>query len=204
MKILSCEDHDLFRAGLETVLGGLPSQVELLEARSAAEAREVLAADPEVGLVLLDLELPDANGLEFLVELRARFPLVGVAIISASERPASVRTALDAGAVGYIPKSSDRDVLLGALGVVLAGGIYMPAHLLDAAAQSGVPGLTARQQDVASLLAKGLTNREIAGVLEIGPGTVKTHVAAILRALDVSNRTEAVMELVERGLMVEG
>ena len=201
MKILSCEDHDLFREGLRHVLLGLPGRPQLLEARTAAAARECLANDPEIGLVLLDLALPDATGLDFLRELRRDHPLTGVAIVSASERPADVRAALEAGAAGYIPKSSDRDVLVGALSVVLAGGVYMPAHLLDAAPPSSLPGLTARQRDVAGLLARGLTNKEIASVLGIGPGTVKTHVAAILRELDVTNRTEAVMELVERGLV---
>lgn len=202
--ILSCEDHDLFREGLRHVVNGLPGLPGLIEARNAAEARRALASDPDIGLVLLDLALPDADGLEFLAEIRAGYPLTGVAIVSASERPEAVRAALDAGAVGYIPKSSERDVLVGALSVVLAGGVYMPAALLDAARQPPVPGLTARQQDVAALLAKGLTNKEIASVLGIGAGTVKTHVAAILRELDVTNRTEAVMELVERGLVASG
>ncbi len=201
VRILSCEDHDLFREGLRHVLAGLPGGPELVEARSAAEARRALAHDPEIGLVLLDLALPDAQGLDLLAELRRDFPLTGVAIVSASERPEDVRAALDAGAVGYIPKSSEREVLLGALSVVLAGGVYMPAPLLDAARPATLPGLTARQQEVAALLARGLTNKEIAGVLGIGAGTVKTHVAAILRELDVTNRTEAVMALFERGLV---
>lgn len=204
MKILSCEDHDLFREGLRQVLLGLPGPPDLVEARTAAEARQALADDDSIGLVLLDLALPDAQGLEFLAELRSTFPLAGVAIVSASERPADVRTALDAGAVGYIPKSSDREVLIGALSVILAGGVYMPAHLLGAAERAPLPGLTARQQDVAGLLAKGLTNKEIASVLGIGSGTVKTHVAAILRELDVTNRTEAVSELFERGIVASG
>jgi len=202
--ILSCEDHDLFREGLRHVVNGLPGPPGLVAARNAAGARRALASDPDIGLVLLDLALPDADGLEFLAEIRAGYPLTGVAIVSASERPEDVRAALDAGAVGYIPKSSERDVLVGALSVVLAGGVYMPAALLDAARQPSVPGLTARQQDVAALLAKGLTNKEIASVLGIGAGTVKTHVAAILRELEVTNRTEAVMELVGRGLVASG
>lgn len=204
VKILSCDDHSLFREGLRQVLQDLPETYALVEARTAAEAREALAAEPEIGLVLLDLDLPDARGLEFLSELRAKFPLVGIAIVSASERPADVRASLDQGAVGYLPKSSDRALLLRALQVVLAGGAFVPPHLLEATRSEGLPGLTQRQKDVAGLLAKGLTNKEIAAVLGIGTGTVKTHVAAILRELGASNRTEAVVELMERGVVPPG
>ncbi len=201
MKLLSCDDHSLFREGLRQVLLDLPASYELLEARSAAETRRALESNPEIGLVLLDLELPDARGIDLLTELRERFPLVGVAVVSASERPADVSACMELGAVGYIPKSSDRGQMLEALQVVLAGGAWVPPELLSALRRQPLPGLTPRQRDVARLLAKGLTNREIGGVLGIGSGTVKTHVAAILRELAVSNRTEAVLELVDHGIV---
>lgn len=199
VKILSCEDHVLFRDGLRGVVAELPEAPELVGAATAAEAFRLLEADPDIGLVLLDLALPDADGFDVLRRLREQHPLVGVAVVSASERAADVREALDAGASGFIPKGAERGVLLGALQLILAGGVYAPHDLLQAEPAS--EGLTPRQLEVARLLAKGLTNAEIANVLSIGAGTVKSHVAAILETLDVSNRTEAVSALIERGVL---
>ncbi len=199
VKVLSCEDHALFRDGLRGVVAELPGTPELVDVATAAEMFRALDADADIGLVLLDLTLPDADGLDALRTLRREHPLVGVAVISASESALDVREALDAGAVGFIPKSGDREELRGALEQILRGGAYVPEGLLAGAAETA--GLTPRQLDVAALVAKGLTNAEIADVLEIGAGTVKTHVAAILEALDVSNRTEAVSALIERGVV---
>lgn len=199
LKILSCEDHALFRDGLRGVVAELPDAPELIGAGSAAEAFRVLEADPDVCLVLLDLALPDADGFDVLRAMRERHPLVAVAVVSASESPRDVREALEAGASGFIPKSAERGVLLGALQMVLAGGVYAPPGLLRD--EPATAGLTPRQVEVARLMAKGLTNAEIADVLGIGAGTVKTHVAAILETLEVSNRTEAVSALIERGVL---
>jgi DNA-binding NarL/FixJ family response regulator len=208
MKILACDDHDLFREGLRRVVGELGGEAELLEAGDAEEALSLVEAHPDLGLVLLDLSLPGASGLSLLRTLRERFPLVGVVVVSASEDPADIRAALDAGASGFVPKTSKRGVLLSALELVLAGGVYVPPALLrpgaaapDAPARrERVTALTPRQRDVLRLMQKGLTNREIADVLGISAATVKVHVAAILETLDVSNRTEAAMAMAELGL----
>jgi DNA-binding NarL/FixJ family response regulator len=209
MKLLSCDDHDLFRAGLRQVLADLGGEPELLEAADAEQAFAVLREQPDVDLVLLDLGLPGTSGLEALRTLRREHPLVPVVVISASERPADIRASLDAGASGFIPKSARRPVLLSALELVFSGGVYVPPALL--AATRNTPGgderreraelLTPRQRAVVGLLAKGLTNKEIADVLGIRSGTVKVHVAAILETLDVSNRTEAVAAMIELGLV---
>ncbi len=211
MKILSVEDHELFRDGLRVALqalasGGAPggspgtAAIELVEAHTGAQALEVLERDADVGLVLIDLSLPDWDGLELLRIVRARFPTVAALVVSASQRAADARAALEAGASGFVPKRAGRAVLVSALQLVLAGEVYVPPLLLEAQ-DDAAPALTPRQQDVAELLVKGLTNKEIANVLGMGTGTAKTHVAAILEALGVANRTEAVLALVERGLV---
>jgi len=200
LKILSVEDHELFRDGLRYALASLSDPPELVEAHTGGEALERLARDAEIGLTLIDLGLPDQDGLDLLRTVRARHPTVAVAVISGSERPSDARAALAAGAVGYVPKGAARAVLLSALQLILAGGVYVPPFLV-AAGQERPALLSPRQQEVAALMVKGLTNQEIGDVLGIGGGTVKSHVAAILHALEVANRTEAVLALVERGLV---
>lgn len=201
MKILSCEDHDLLRDGLHPLLRSLPGNPSLLEASTAADAREILAREGDVALVLLDLGLPDVDGLDLLSEIRAQYPATGVVVFSGSTRASDVRAALDRGAQGYIPKSASREDLVDALAKVLDGEVYVPPSLLQAAEAIASTHLTPRQREVAELLVRGLTNREIGDVLGIRMGTVKNYVEAILAVLEVSNRTEAVLALVDRGLV---
>jgi DNA-binding NarL/FixJ family response regulator len=196
VKVLTCDDHALFREGLRHVVAELPEVTGILECGTGAEALEIAAANTDLGLALLDLALPDGGGLALLQSFRARFPLVPVVMISGTDRPGSIRAALEAGASGFIPKSHERQLLLRALQIVLAGGVYVPPGALAAAG----PSLTERQVEVLRLLAKGLTNREIAGVLGISATTVKGHVAAVFEALDVTNRTEAVRVMLDLGL----
>jgi DNA-binding NarL/FixJ family response regulator len=197
LKILACDDHALFRDGLRLVVEALGREVQLLEAATAAEALGIAGAHADLDLALLDLGLPDANGLGLLRTLRERHPTLPVAVVSASEDAGAMRGALDAGAAGFIPKSSSRDVLVRALELILAGGVYVPSEALAAAAQPDF-ALSERQREVLELMTRGLTNRDIAGVLGISAATVKVHVAAILVALGASNRTEAVMMWYER------
>ncbi len=214
MKIVICDDHEMFRDGLRRALDELGH--ELIDASTGEDALALVADDPEIALVLLDLNMPGIDGWTGLRRLRSDHPDVSVVIVSASEEPEDVRLALDGGASGFIPKSSSPAVLRAALGLVFEGSVYVPPVLLaqadvaasrrDAAdpphvaAGERVPRLTERQLEVLKLISKGLTNREIGEVLDIAPGTVKTHVAAVLEALDVTNRTEATLMMKELNL----
>jgi DNA-binding NarL/FixJ family response regulator len=201
VRILLCDDHALFREGLELVIRGLDDEVELSSVGDAETALARVAGDEDLDLVLLDVQLPGMDGFTALARLRRDHPSVPVVLLSASERPEDVRAALAAGAAGFIPKSTRGSVLLGALRLVLSGGVYVPPLLLDAAPprRAGAP-LSRRQLDVLRLLARGLTNRDIARALGIAEGTVKSHVMRVYELLDVSNRTEAAMRMRELGL----
>jgi DNA-binding NarL/FixJ family response regulator len=202
MKILVCDDHALFREGLELVLGQLDPAADLASVGDAESALAHVAADDTLDLVLLDLQLPGMDGFAALERLRRDHPSVPVVVLSASESPAHVRSALERGASGFIPKSTRGSVLLSALRLVLSGGIYVPPLMMDAGpaarpAADPRSALTGRQLEVLRLLARGLTNREIAEVLKIAEGPVKTHVMHVYEALDVTNRTEAAMRMRE-------
>ncbi len=200
MKILVADDHALFRDGLRHVLARLGEEVTVLEARDGPEAQALAAAHPDLDLVLLDLAMPGADGLDGLRALRARSPSVPVVILSASEHPRDVRAALEAGAAGFIPKSSTSAVMLSAVRLVFEGGVYVPPAMLGEVPARGRPsragtalGLTPRQREVLALLAEGKSNKEIGQALGLAEGTVKLHVSAILRLLGAENRTQAVV-----------
>ncbi|MDE2615155.1 MAG: response regulator transcription factor [Burkholderiales bacterium] len=226
MKVLLIDDHPLILSALKTVIQGLGDHVSVVGAASAAEARGVLAADPDFDLVLLDLALGDAHGFDVLTEFRAQYPAVPVVVVSASDRSSDVIHAVDLGAMGFVPKRASNDILFEALNVVMSGGIYVPPMTLRSfdeigasapAAAGSVPqalnvvreqaeagevqktpplaslGLTPRQTDVLALLLQGKPNKLIARDLNLSVETVKDHVAAVLRALNVSSRTQAVL-----------
>lgn len=223
MKILITDDHPLFRDGLRYVLQPLDEDLTIFEAGNFDETVGIATAHPDLDVVLLDLAMGGTHGLAALQRLRGRFPALPVVIISASEDGDTMRRALDLGAQGFIPKSSSSSVMLGALRLVLAGGIYLPPAFLaevktipardkkdfDAPSPargsvSSPPGpahgLTLRQLEVLSLVCKGFANKEICNLLGLSEGTVKIHVTAILKALNVTNRTRAVIVARELGL----
>jgi len=217
LRILVCDDHAIFRAGLRGVLGELSADAELLEAPDVTRALELARDHPDLELVLLDLHMPGTDGRTGLRQLRAAHPGLPVVIVSAADDPAEMRRVLDEGASGFIPKASRSEELVAALRLVLAGGVYVPRAALGAASPAADSGsarrerrreragtLTERQIEVLSLMARGLTNREICGVLDIKEGTVKTHIAAIFETLEVTNRTEAAVAARELGLKAPG
>ena len=204
MKILLADDHDLFRAGLGMVLRELGADTELLQAGNLIDAIQCAETAPDLDLALLDLNMPAMNGITGLQQFRVRFPCLPVTIVSGSDEPADAQAALDAGAAGFIHKSTPPPVMLSALRLILAGGVYIPPHIfnrmtLKETAPASVErkgwtnGLTVRQTEVLRLLADGKPNKVIARELDLSEGTVKIHLSAIFRVLDVNNRTEAVL-----------
>lgn len=209
-KVLMVDDHAMVREGTRLLVAQQELGCELLEAGTWAEAKHLLAITPGMDWVLLDLALPDVDGLAALGELRAAHPDVPVVVLSASEDRAVVLECINRGAMGFIAKTSSGKELADALRVVFAGGVYLPPSILGKPAPSRAPeggvmaakreelaelGLTPRQIEVLELMVQGLSNKSIAQKLELAEPTVKTHVAAGLRALNVKNRTQAVFAL---------
>lgn len=211
MKFLVVDDHALIRDAMSQVLASLRPGADVLEAADARQALELLVLHPDIDLLLLDLHLPDRDGLDLLDEVNDRFPTVPAVMLSGAQDAETMRRALARGAQGYIPKTEPRKVLATALELVLAGGVYVPVAALaaPAAVQPPLPavhaptpeslGLTARQLDVLALVMQGLNNKLICRALGLAEPTVKNHVSALLKALDASNRTEAVLTVKRLG-----
>jgi DNA-binding NarL/FixJ family response regulator len=198
LKILVVEDHALVREGLLQTLRGLEEGVEAVGAQDADDALRWLDAGEDYDLILLDLMLPGTHGMGFLGVLRKRFPAIPVVILSAMDDADTVGRAMKQGASGFVPKSSSSQVLIDGLRQVLDGEIYLPDKLRDrqgTRSRSGSDryGLTPGQVRVLELLTQGKTNRQIADLLGLTEGTVKIHVSAILRALNVTNRAQALL-----------
>jgi len=215
MKTLIVDDHALIRDALQGVLKKIKRGVIVREASDSRQAMEIVANEPDIGLVLLDINLPDRDGFLTLAELRERYPAIAVVVLSAIQERDKVVKALDLGAVGYIPKSARREVMMQALKLVLAGGVYVPPEILardQLSRPASLPksddrpivsppelGLSERQLEVLALLMQGKNNKVICRALNLAEPTVKNHVTAILRALKVTNRTEAVIAVSELG-----
>lgn len=206
MKILIIDDHALFREGLCHVLNSLEDEVSILEAADYDRALHSIAAHPDVDLVLLDLNLPGKDGFTVLDTIGLRHPTLPVVILSASNQHSDVQRALDAGAMGYIPKDTTSSVMLSALRLILSGGIYLPPNVAQADQAAALPAnnhasnLTPKQLQVLTLLVRGHSNKDIAENMKLAESTVKMHVTAILKTLGVSNRTQAALAAEKLGL----
>ena len=198
-RIVIADDHPLFRDALRlTIVQAFPDAA-IAEAESFETLRLRVAAQPETDLVLLDLKMPGMHGLSGLLFLRAAFPAVPVAIISAEEDAGIVQRALALGAAGYIAKSTGADRIRAALTILLAGGTWAPETLgarqdgNDARMAARLARLTPRQINVLTMLSGGFPNKRIAHALGVSEATAKAHVSAILERLGVENRTQAVI-----------
>ncbi|AMD00887.1 LuxR C-terminal-related transcriptional regulator [Halomonas chromatireducens] len=203
--LMVADDHPLFRDALCAVIdAGLPG-CQLLQADSLSAALQQAEGREDLDLLLLDLGLPDSEGLAGLTRLRATYPQLPVAIISAEQDRRIVLDAIGQGAVGYIPKSTPRAALLDALTHMLAGQVYLPPDIMrrppttparrqpEAAISAHISSLTEKQREVLALMVRGHSNKRIARELDIAETTVKTHVSAILRKLSVTSRVQAIV-----------
>jgi len=215
MKILVIDDHHLIREGLRGLLDVLAhgEEVHILEAGDLATALRYVGEHQDLDLALLDVRLPDVVHLESVARLRTSNPALPIVVMSGESDPALMREAIDQGALGFIPKSSPPKVILGALRLVLAGGTYIPREAMEGAAQEMAPpkvpqanpsqsvlGITPRQAEVLALILAGKSNKAIGRELALAEGTVKNHVAAVLKALNVTTRTQAVIAAAKKGL----
>ena len=231
MKVLLVDDHPLILSALQAVIEGLGDDVEVIGAGSARAARQTLQDDSDFDLMLLDLQLGDADGFDVLVEMREAYPSLPVVVVSASDRASDVIRAIDFGAMGFVPKRASNETLQEALRLVMSGGIYVPPmslgpdvpppvvreivpgdenasaamHIGKAASAGGYQtaatlvglGLTPRQTDVLALMLQGKPNKMIAREMSLSVETIKDHVAAVLRALGVNSRTQAVLAVAQ-------
>ena len=217
MKILIADDHRLVIEAVKAKLSELAPGIEFVLSMSVSEL--LAAASDDLDLALIDLNMPGADGQSHIDEMRRRHPAVPLIVLSGTEDPAVMRAALERGVLGFIPKAYSPEVMISAVRLVLAGGVYVPPMMLSAlppgivagvpsgAAGGGAPRsasashtlehlrnvLTERQVEVLQLLSQGKPNKLIGRSLGISEGTVKIHLAAIFRALNVRNRTEAVV-----------
>ncbi|MCG8668407.1 MAG: response regulator transcription factor [Pseudomonadales bacterium] len=229
MDVLLVDDHALFRDGLALLLSQHDSETQVHTCTTVAEALKYAEDHEDLDLALLDYNLPDGNGLALLKELKGILPATPIAMLSGEEDPTLIQNSLNAGASGFITKTSTSDVMLSAVSLIMNGGMYIPPAILAQQAPVAQPAvtsagieptnitadnaspnmapqsrqdyqLTERQKDVLREMVKGLSNKEIAKELNMSPSTVKVHVAAILRELEVKNRTQVVALAQQQGL----
>lgn len=212
MKVLIVDDHGLVREGLRAILSRSELSAQCLEAWDGASLWMQLDQHPDLELVLLDIQLPGVSGLGLLVDIARRRPQLPVIMLSADHDSSIVNRALEQGASGFLPKSSLNEVLVSAIRLVIAGGVYVPPEALQKPANRfGLDelndvvtleslGFTSRQTDVFRLLLLGMSNKLICRELNLAEPTVKIHVRAVLRALEVGSRAEAIAKAGSLGL----
>ncbi|MBI5165833.1 MAG: response regulator transcription factor [Magnetospirillum sp.] len=209
MRVVIADDHALFRGGLRFQLAEVAAGADIVEASSFDELMRLVEAGPPAELVIVDLSMPGPPWDECLRAVRCRWPAARMVVLTADGGAETMQRALKAGAHGFVPKSEQPHVFVAALKLVLSGGNYYPVSALGLTVPAGeapasrvamerepveahLPAITGRQRDVLHLLAEGCANKEIAYRLGLTEGTVKLHVAALLRCLGAHNRTHAV------------
>lgn len=211
MKVLVVDDHALIREALHSVLRQLNREAVIFEASNSQKAMRIVEEHPDISFILLDINLPDRDGFSVLRELRERYATIAIVILSSSDDQDTVKRAFKLGALGFIPKTTEREVILNAIKLVFSGGVYIPSQMLEETRSprlidepagrdsfKGI-GLTDRQIEVLALLMKGRSNKVIARTLNMAVPTVKNHITAVLKTLGVASRTEAIIKVGKMG-----
>jgi len=206
MDFLIADDHNVVISGLKGVLGQAFTESTFSLAHGSDEVFKLLEEKQDYDLALVDLKMPGMDSFEFLKKLCSEFKNIKVAVISGLDDPATIKKSLALGAVGFIPKSVSEETLISAIRLILRGDTYLPPHLLSVAAedeaeknildlpidlQNAFKVLTERQKEILLLLGEGRSNKDIARCLDLSENTIKVHVSGVLRALNLSNRTQA-------------
>ena len=220
MKILVADDHELFLKGLELIIHDTYPEAEMFFAKDYQEEFQIIAQHQDLNLILTDLAMPGSKWLEAIQKIHEAAPETPIIILSAVFDKEIVQKTIELGAAGYIPKTSSNAVILSAINLVLSGGVYIPVELLNGTnknefdllkqvenieqekdVQEKVKILSPRQIDVLKLIADGKSNKQIAYELGLTEGKIKLYVTAILKILNVYNRTGAVVEAAKLGLI---
>lgn len=204
MKILIVDDHALFRQGMTYILNEMNPDVSILEASTSDQAIKIAQGDPNISLILMDLSMPDMDGIDAMRVIQTKAPTIPIVMLTASESLLDMKQALDSGAMGYIAKSVTASIMISAIKLVLSGGIYIPPAMVSvkqsAVQQRTQYQLTPRQTEVLKLLLDGQSNKQAANNLNLSESTVKAHIAAIFKVLNVANRTQAALAAKRAGL----
>lgn len=214
MNILIIDDHPLFIDGISHVINQLSDSVTIVKAMSSSEAIEQLKLTRDFDMILLDLMMPDIDGLSFLHRYKADELCIPLVVVSAEEQAGLISRTLEWGAMGFIPKAYTAEKMLHAFRCILQGDIYVPEHIQklldrlpapqrvkDLPSDLQASGISKKQFEVLELVAKGHSNQQIAMILNRTEHTVKSHVAALLQILDASNRSECGEIARKRGLV---
>jgi DNA-binding NarL/FixJ family response regulator len=199
LRIVVADDHALVRGGLTLLIEIAKPGAEVFEANSLDKVSEHLSQST-IDLMLLDLMMPGMDGIHGIESLSNNWPGIPIIIVSVTEDAHTISQSISAGAMGYIPKTSEPNVTIGAIRLVLDGGVYIPPHVLNQGASQNDDGnakrgdgiLSRRQLEVLKLIQSGKSNKDIGAELGLSTGTIKMHVSGIFKKLKVSNRTEAV------------
>lgn len=195
MKIIIADDHTLVRAGLTQLIKSINDTYKVIEAGSSQEILK--HAKSNIDLILLDLDMPGVGSVQGVNQICNAMPSTAVVVISGNAASHVIQGCMDAGAMGFIPKSAANEVTRSAIQLVLSGEQYVPYTFLNQSSDNRPQNITPRQEQIWKLLVTGLSNKHIARELGLTEGTVKQHVSALFKHLNIHSRMEAAQKAKE-------